>query len=107
MRTVLAVTLCLACGPALAQAELAPDASFEAFAAECRTNIGVREECQGTVIEAARTAFGTDDVICHFPALWAVADGLTDPPAGERKWQDVVQALAAEGGVCAPDRPAS
>ena len=104
MRGILAFTSLLLVSPP-SHAQLPSGGTFADFDSQCRTNVGIRSECERGVLEAAHVAFGDGAVVCIYPAIWPVAEQIVDPPAAERPWKEVLKVLVEEKGICVPDQP--
>lgn len=89
-----------------AYAQPARDSEFSDFEAQCRTNVGIRTECESSILDVAHAAFGPSPVTCIYQAIWPVAEQIVDPPAARRPWKDVVKVLVEEKGICVPDTSA-
>ena len=90
--------------PAVAEDRFAPNNPwFGQFEETCRDGAAMNEECQAGVIGAYVEYSGSSNVRCDFAAFWRVRDGkLSGDIIAALPWQNGVEAIVREPGVCRP-----
>lgn len=103
MRTILLLIFAGISLPALAQTgRLEPgNPWFKDFVETCRDGTEMVAECQLGVLGAFRASSGREDVSCDWHAFWSVVDSRKDSEVlFVLPWQNGVEAVIAEPGVC-------
>lgn len=93
-----------AISPAFAGGGFAPgNPWFQQFESTCRVRNVMRPECRGSVLGAYAASQKTvpASVQCDFRQFWRVKDAkYAGKVVGVLPWQDVVEQIVAQRGVC-------
>jgi hypothetical protein len=91
-------------GSVQAADHFAPDnPTWHEYAVTCRANNDLKPDCRGSALgafaELAKTS--PDKVTCDWANFWKAADaGYSGKVAQVLPWQDVLQQLVAQDGIC-------